>query len=55
MDFFEFMKTAWPIIVVAGGWIISVERRLTSLTSLIKTVDKMDEKLDRLVENLIDR
>lgn len=53
MDFVDLLKVSWPLMAVGGGWVISVERRLSSLGNLDKKVDKMDEKLDRLVEHLL--
>ena len=54
MEFVELIKTAWPILAVGGGWIVSVERRLSSLGSLDRKVDKMDAKIDMIVNHLID-
>ena len=54
MSILEFLQAGWPVMVVGGGWVVSVERRLSSLGSLDRKVDKMDEKIDRLVEHLLD-
>lgn len=41
-------NVAWPIVVVVGGWVISVERRLTSLRSLNRVVNRVDRRTLRL-------
>ena len=33
---------------VAGGWIISVEKRINGLKALQKTVDRVDQRTERL-------
>lgn len=48
---FDFLQwTAAPVI----GWVIYVERRLSYLTAVKDSVDKIDAKVDRLVEHLLD-
>ena len=41
--------------VPAGGWVISVERRLSEAQAIKDRVDSIDEKLDLLVAHLIDK
>lgn len=41
-----------PMIPLVG-WIVSVERRISSMVAMKETIDRVDTKLDRLVEQLL--
>jgi len=47
----------WEIITAAvalpGAWVISVERRLSKLAAMGKTVDKMDQRVEKIYDHLI--
>lgn len=43
------------LVIPTLGWVISVERRLSKLTSIKEQVDKVEAQVDRLVDHLIEK
>lgn len=43
----------WGLLAPLGGWMWNVERRIIKLESMRETVEKVDVKVDKIVDHLI--
>jgi hypothetical protein len=54
MTIWETVGTIVVAVAPVGGWVISVERRISRLLAINDRLEKIDEKVDRLVDRLLD-